>query len=163
MHIFKYIEWDCSDADLIVYSDASLTGLGFTVPMQCLGFCASTPSDCPSLTIFYYEALAIASTILWVSSLSPRVKKILVYTDSLNCVEMFNMLSPQEGYNDIPLFTVRILISSNISLYVFHIPGHDNTIVDALSCHLPAAAIALLPRLRVHHFQPPHVMLGFQE
>ena len=67
--------------------------------------------------------------------------------DSLNCIEMFNTLSAQEGYNDILLFTVHILISSNISLHVFHIPGHDNMIADALSHHLPAAAVALLPEL----------------
>ena len=76
VHILESIEWDHSDADLIVYSDVSLTGLGFVVPTQRLGFCTSTPSDFPSPTIFYYEALAIASTILWVSGLSPRVKKI---------------------------------------------------------------------------------------
>ena len=90
-----------------------------------IGFCASVPNDSITPTIFFYEALAIASAVLWASGLEPRIKWLLIYTDSLNCVDMFNTLSAKEGYNNILLFVVRILMSSKISLRVFHIPGPD--------------------------------------
>src|SRR5882724_11805291 len=67
IHILDAIEWDSSDADLIVYSDASLNGLGFCIPDQLLGFCASTPDECPHPTIFYFRSLMIMLAILWAS------------------------------------------------------------------------------------------------
>jgi len=38
-----------------------------------------------------------------------------------------------EEYNGIIFFTVEILLLMNISLCVFHIPGMENTVADALS------------------------------
>jgi len=46
IHMLNTIEWDSSHADLIVYSDTSLNGLGFCVPNRLLGFCASTLNKC---------------------------------------------------------------------------------------------------------------------
>ena len=58
---------------------------------------------------------------------------------------------------------VCILISTSISLQVFHIPGTDNSVTDALSWHLPETAITLSPGLQVNLFQPPCDALGWQE
>jgi len=38
VHMLDAIEWDASDADLIIYSHASLNGLGFYTPDRYLGF-----------------------------------------------------------------------------------------------------------------------------
>src|SRR5882724_6806699 len=143
--------------------DMSLTGLGFTAPTLKLGFFSSIPAHSPLTTIFYFEALAIASAILWASGLEPGIRRLLIFTDSLNCVDMFNSLRAQEGYNDILLFVVQILISSKISLRVFHIPGTDNCIADALSRHLFNMALTLSPGLNIHHFQPPCDTMGLAE
>ena len=97
------------------------------------------------LDIFYYEALAITSAVLWASSITPCIQWLLIYIDSLNCVEIFNSLHVQDGYNNIILFMVHILISMNISLFVFHIPTSDNSVIDALSHHLPSTTVALSP------------------
>src|SRR5882672_10125845 len=134
---------------------ASLTGLSFAAPKLHLGFCASIPTLSPLTTIFYFEALAIASAILWASGLVPPIPWLLIFTDSLNCINMFNTLHAHEGYNDILLFTIHILISSKISLCVFHIPSTDNIVADALSHHLLGTALTLSPGLNIHHFQPP--------
>jgi len=163
IHILDAIEWDSSDADLIVYSDASLNGLGFCIPDQLLGFCASTPDECPHPTIFYFRSLMIMLAILWASGLSPLIHCLLIYSDSLDCVEMFNSLSAQEGYNELLLFSVCILMSTNILLCIFHIPGADNVIADALSHHLLGSTAQLLPGLQIHHFQPPCIALGRTE
>src|SRR5882724_1504461 len=93
--------------------------------------------------IFYFKALAIMSAILWASGLSPPIHHLLIYLDSLNCVEMFNSLSTQDGYKKLLLFSVCILMSINISLHMFHIPGADNIITDALSHHLLGSAAQL--------------------
>ena len=135
-------------------------GLGFVIPEKCLGFYASTPTDLLHPTIFYFEALTIASAVLWASKLTPPAHHLLIYMDSLNCINIFNTLSAHDRFNDVLLFTMHILISYNISLHVLHIPGDDNTIADTLSWHLPHMALALLPKLWIHHFQPPRIMLG---
>jgi len=75
---------------------------------------------------------------------------------------MFNSLRAQMGYNEILLFVMRILITSGISLCVFHVPGADNLTADALSCNLPGAALSSLPNLHIHLFQPPCEALGLQ-
>jgi len=157
------IEWDHSDADIIIYSDASLTGLGFTAPSKLIGFCASVPNDEPVSTIFYFEALAIASAILWASGITPPICHLLLYTDSLNCMEIFNSLHMLTGYNNILLLTVHILISMNISLWVFHIPGLDNMVANTLSHHFPNTTSALSPGLHINLFNPPHYVLGWPE
>jgi len=154
------VEWDASDADLIIYTDTSLIGLGFTTPHHLIGFWASIPTNSHLSTIFYYKALVIASAILWATGLVPPINCLLIYLDSLNYIDMFNSLHAQEGYNKILLFTVCILMSSKISLHVFHIPGADNTVADALSHQLLETAVTLLPGLKIHHFQPPHNALG---
>ena len=127
------MEWVQLDANLIIYSDMSISGLGFTAPSKLIGFCTSVLNNSLTPTIFFYEALAITFAVLWVSGLEPHIKWVLIYTDSLNCVDVFNMLSTKEGYNNILLFIVCILMSSKISLCMFHIPGPNNIIADALS------------------------------
>jgi len=133
IHVLDAEEWDHTDANLTIYTDESLMGLGFVIPEKCLGFYASTPTDLLHPTIFYFEALTIASAVLWASKLTPPAHHLLIYMDSLNCINIFNTLSAHDRYNDVLLFTMHILISYNISLHVFHIPGHDNTIADTLS------------------------------
>jgi len=160
VHMLDAVEWDASDMDLIIYTDVSLTGLGFTAPHRLIGFCASMPANKLLATIFYYEALAIASAILWATGLRPSVNHLLIYTNSLNCIDMFNSLHAQEGYSDILLFTVCMIISTKISLRIFHIPGTDNAVANALSQQLLATTINLLPGLKIHHFQPPCEVLG---
>ena len=120
------------------------------------------PSDTCLQTIFFFESLCVASVVLWASSIEPQVHRLLVFTDSLNRIEMFNTLKALPGYNDILLFVMRILITMGISLRVFHIPGADNITADALLHNLPGAATASLPGLRIHLFQPPRDALGQQ-
>jgi len=97
---------------------------------------------------------------LWASGLEPKVNWLLIFMESLNCVEIFNSLRAQEGYNDILLFVMQLLIKTKISLRVFHIPGTDNITAYALSCNLPGTASSSLPGLRIHLFQPPYEVLG---
>ena len=110
IHVLDAEEWDQTYANLTIYTDTSLMGLGFVIPERCLGFCASTPTDLLHPMIFYFKALAITSAVLWASGLTPPAHCLLIYTDSLNCVDIFNTLSAHDKYNDILLFIMRILI-----------------------------------------------------
>ena len=160
IHLLDAVEWTKPDADLVIYCDVSLNVLGFIAPSLKLGFYASTPADSPLKTIFYFEALSICSAALWASGLDHPLNHLLIFTDSLNCVEMFNSLSTLEGYNKILFFVMRILITMKISLCVFHFPSADNVVADTLSQNLLGAAVSSLPGLQVHIFEPPRSMLG---
>ena len=75
-------------------------------------------------------------------------------------MEMFNSLQSTDGYTELLLFAMRILLNSGIALHVFHIPGTENFIADALSCQLLATIASYLLSLQVHLFQPPRGALG---
>jgi len=49
----------------------------------------------------------------------------------MNTVEMFNSLKAQQGYNELLMLAVGLLIPSSISLHVFHVAGTENTVADA--------------------------------
>jgi len=53
--------------------------------------------------------------------------------DSMNTVKNFNSLKAEQGYNELLMHAVGLLILSSISLHVFHIAGTENTVADALS------------------------------
>ena len=80
------------------------------------------------------------------------LRRLLIFTDSLNTVKMFNSLWSTDGYTELLLFTMHILLNSRIALCVFHIPGADNFVADALSHQLLTTAVSYLPGLQVHLF-----------
>ena len=75
-------------------------------------------------------------------------------------MEMFNSLQSTDGYTELLLFAMRILLNSGSALHVFHIPGTENFIADALSCQLLTTTVSYLPGLQVHLFQPSRGTLG---
>ena len=107
-----------------------------------LGFHTLTLDYLPPQTILYCEALCICTAMLWDSGLDCPAHW-LVFTDSLNCVEMFNSLSAQEGYNELLLFMMRILITMNILLHVsmfLGLQGNHRCIVSQ-----PASSVSSIP------------------
>ena len=161
IHIIDAVEWGVRNADRVIHCDASLSGLGFVDLNTQIGFYATIPPDALLNTIFFYEALCVISAILWASELLHVPRRLLVFTDSLNTVEMFNSLRSTDSYTELLLFAMCILLTLTlITLCVFHIPGTDNFIADALSCQLLATAASYLLGLQVHLFQPPCSMLG---
>jgi hypothetical protein len=78
----------------------------------------------------------------------------------MNTVDMFHSLKAHASYNHLLLFAVRLLLPQTTSLRVFHIPGLDNTVADAVSRGLFHVASALHPALRISHFKPPWDAMG---
>ncbi|KAF8573783.1 hypothetical protein K439DRAFT_1374373, partial [Ramaria rubella] len=130
------LEWHPKQADLIIYCDACMTGLGFYIPSLNFTFYSSVPHENIVCHIFFYEALCVVSALLFAAESSSPPCCLLIYTDPMDAVEMFHSLKAREGYNAILLFAVRILIHMKISLHVFHILGAENTVADALLCRL---------------------------
>ncbi|KAF8585603.1 hypothetical protein K439DRAFT_1615876 [Ramaria rubella] len=112
VHMLESTEWTPGEADLHIFCDATLT---HTLP---------------------FIALAVVSALAWASQLASPPHRLLIHSDSLNTIEMFHSLKALEGYNDLLLYAMRILLLSRISLRVAHISGKDNTVADALSCML---------------------------
>jgi len=133
LYYFEATEWSPSDADITIYCDTSLSRLGFYCPERTVGFHADIADTAPTCTIFYNEALSILSALMWCLDAKPSPRKLTIYTDSMNTVEMFHSLSALPGYNDILLCAAGLLISSSSSLRVLHIPGTENVVADALS------------------------------
>ncbi|KAF8584387.1 hypothetical protein K439DRAFT_1346321, partial [Ramaria rubella] len=124
---------------LEIFCEATLSHMAFYCPAYHVAFCSSTPEQVPHDTIFFLEALTVVSALTWASQLEFPPHKLWIHSDSLNTVEMFHSLKANEGYNNLLLYAVRLLLLSHISLCVTHILGADNTITDTLSC-LPLEA-----------------------
>ena len=159
-HVLQSVDWDLDTADLTAYCDASLTGLGFWFPGLNTGFWSPVPEKPPKDTIFYFEALSVLSAILHSTSLGLPLNKLVIYTDNLNTVHMFNTLSALPAYNDILKNAVDQLLSdidNPIQLHVIHISGESNTIADALSRGQLHTVVDYVPHITINTFSPPRI------
>lgn len=117
----------------------------------------------PSLlgeTIFFYEAVAATSAI---DNLRQREHglKIVLYTDSLNTIDIFNSLHCSSTFNPLLLFCVDTCTNNKFDLQVLHVPGVENEVADTISRRNFGKALKLVPDLQLSMFQPPHcAMLG---
>jgi hypothetical protein len=160
VYVFKSITWHPEEADTIVYSDASLTGLGFWLPNLREGFQSHLPANPPKGTIFFFEALAVCSAIHHMPNLSPKPHRVTIYSDNENTVNIFNTLRASPDYNMILKSAVDVMIAHDLDIQVVHVAGEKNVIADALSRWKNDLAISLIPRLRISLFQPPLDVLG---
>jgi hypothetical protein len=154
------IAWGIGDAHLIIFCDTSLTGLAFYILSFSLAFYAPTPETNQARHIFFWEALAVVSAVVWATDLHYSPKRLLIFTDSMNTIDIFHSLKASEGYNALLLITMALLIDSHISLRVNHISGEKNLIADALSHALFHTAADLHHGLTVHLFSPPWDAMG---
>jgi len=157
---FDATEWSPADAEVVIYCDASLTGLGFYCPADNVAYHADISATTTQKTIFYQEALAVLSALTWALDSKSSGIRLLIYTDSMNTVEMFHSLSALPGYNDLLMHAVGLLIPSSSSLRVLHVPGAENSVADALSRGLFTIALSLHPGLVIHLFRPPPCVSG---
>ncbi len=160
---FDALDWDpIVDATVTILCDACLNGMGFWLPKIACGFVCPTP-ELPDVDeiIFFFEALCVCAAIHWVAAnLSPAMRKrVTIFTDNTNTVDIFNSLRASPTYNPILKSAVNVLISHAIDLRVLHIPGSENDVADALSRSQFSRAQSLVPRLLILPFKPPHDVL----
>ncbi|KIJ53095.1 hypothetical protein M422DRAFT_155460 [Sphaerobolus stellatus SS14] len=107
--------------------------MGFYVPSKNLGYASRIPPNPLIQNIFFYEMLTVASAVGWAAECPKVPRRLLLYTDSMNTVEMFYSMRAGEGYNGLLLFVVELLISKHISLRVCHMSGINNPVADTIS------------------------------
>ena len=165
VYLLKAITWSPDCADLTIYCDACLSGLGFWSPHEHGTAFACDRPDAPSDVednIFWYEALTVLAALEWAVSLSPQPFRVAIFTDNLTTVQMFDSFRAKIPYVDILLAAVEILIDHQVDLRVWHIPGERNIIADALSRQLFSIVAQYIPHLKVNTFQPPRVTSGLR-
>ena len=160
--LLHQIHWDTSSADLTIYCDACLEGMGFWLPDKCVGYYSPVPDLTTEEHIFYYEALCVLSAIHHVTDFlnAPPASKILIYTDNDNTVSIFNTLRCLPHYNPILIDAADVCITSSIHLRVVHIPGELNSVADAISRNNFALARQYAPNIIISPFLPPRLLLG---
>jgi hypothetical protein len=153
VQILESLVWSVDLADLVIYCDACPDGLGFWVPAENSGFYASSPFGEPP-TIFYLEALCVLNALLFATQRMDPPRKLLLYTDNQNTVDIFSTLRCLPDYNGIVICSVDLRISARVDLRVLHVAGEDNIVADALSRADFTRALAVRPGLTLTQFQP---------
>jgi hypothetical protein len=116
LFLLNSLAWSRSDADLTIFCDASLEGMGFYVPTLNATF-YSPITDCPPLLhIFFSEALCVVSALAFAITMPSPPRRLLIYSDSVNTVDMFHSLKAHALYNHLLLFAVRLLLPHTTSL-----------------------------------------------
>ena len=118
MYLLCSLDWNQDDADLVIYCDACLEGMGYWYPFisEPTAYYSPIPHNIPSLYIFYYEALCILSALLHGSYILPSLSQILIYSDNTNTVDIFHTLHALPAYNYILQLAVDVLLETDYQL-----------------------------------------------
>jgi len=150
--------WDDQEADMVVWSDACLWGLGFCYSGN--GFAYEIRPLSVPVDIFFLELIAIMSAVSHVASFHQPPRRLLLFSDSLNSVCVLSTLSASEELHNTPLCAILgIILTMGIDLRVCHIAGVENIHADLLSHLLIADYQILYPSHRVRSFAPPRELL----
>jgi len=160
VHLIEDPDWDQAAADVVLFADACLSGLGFFYLRDLRGYQCAIDYGAPKETILFFEALAVCSALLHALDSFSAAHKVMIYTDNTNTVNIFHTLRALPPYNPILRIAVDALSTHNCSLRVVHIAGEDNVIADHLSRLDNEQARAACPGLSISTFQPPRVPLG---
>jgi hypothetical protein len=155
IRLLSSVSWDAEDADETVFCDACMQGLAFWYPNRRQGFYSMVPISPAREIIFFYEALAVTSAIDDLRQKGTTYSKIIIYTDSMNTVDIFNSLRCQSEFNPLLRFCIDIFLRKQLNVRVLHIPGEKNEVADAISRHDFTKASKLAPGLQIFEFQPP--------
>jgi len=119
-----------------------------------------TKAGLPDCWYIFLEMVAILSAIHHVANFSRPPRQVLIYTDSLDSVAVFNTLSTSQPlHNSVPLRVAGIILWSGLDLHIRHIKGKKNIWADLLSQLLVDDYHLKFPADRVCMFGPPHELL----
>jgi len=147
--------WPDEEANATVWTDANLKdALAFSYSNN--GFIYQL-KPCPSsfkIDIFFLKLIAILSAIHHLACLSHPPRCLLLFTDSLDSVVVFDSLSAAEHlHNGVLLAMAKVILQSSIDLRVHHIRGKENIRADLLS-HL---LLTIIDSLKTASTLSPHL------
>ena len=161
VHFLNEGLWPDEEADAMIWTDANLK--------DALAFSYSNNSfvyqlkPCPSsfkVNIFFLELIAILSAVHHLACLPHPPQRLLLFTDSLDSVVVFDSLSAAEHlHNGILLAMVKVILQSGIDLRVRHIRGKENIQANLLSRLLFDEYHHQFPQDHIHTFSPPQELL----
>ncbi|KAJ3897304.1 hypothetical protein F5879DRAFT_778856, partial [Lentinula edodes] len=106
--------------------------------------------------IFFRELLSILCLFHHIASKPSPPQHVLIYSDSLDSVQVLNSLSTRESsHNSILLAIAAIVLKTGIDIRVRHIAGKSNIRADLLSRLLLDDYKLQFPSERVRLFEPP--------
>jgi ribonuclease HI len=129
----KFLEDWGKRGDFVNYVDACPSGLGLWIPSLRQGLQATNLSREVARGIQYLEAFAIVAALDYAAR-RYRPTNLVIFSDSESSVKMFDSLNTQDEYrNGLVTAFVDIVGQHGIWCRVFHIPGEENKMADALS------------------------------
>lgn len=161
--LMEVSDWKIGQADLRIWTDASGVGMGYWCTEEYVGYQAERRDlDFPQSkgTIFYFEALTVVSALEWACARPTRPRRVVIFCDNTNTVDIFNSLRTVQPYNDILFYAVQLRRHYNVDLRVIWIAGEDNPVADGISRFDLATIHRHAPGLPIHPFQPPRLPLG---
>ncbi|KAH8919586.1 hypothetical protein BT69DRAFT_1352992 [Atractiella rhizophila] len=153
-------DWSGNKADLLGYCDACPRGVGFWFPQLNIGF--QGQFNVPfNVDIFLAESLAVLHALRF--SIARGHRRIVLFTDSMNSVDLFSLHSPPLSLAKVFRNAVLLLAQHpEVDLRVLHVPGEENYIADALSRNREVVR-CYLPNLIITPFEPPTEELRGEE
>ena len=124
-----------------------------------MAFQCPIPGSAPKDVIFYFEALAVCSAVHLATNY-PGARRLIVKTDNMNTFNIFRSMAASPDYNLVLRSAVDVMLSHNLDLRVFHIPGKLNVIADLVSRYKNDRARLICPGLDIRPFTPPQDALG---
>ncbi|KNZ72388.1 hypothetical protein J132_03479 [Termitomyces sp. J132] len=155
------MRWHNSAADMVIWTDASLKlGMAFVYAGNGFAYQMAPEETSTKIDIFFLELIAILSAIFHVASFSQPPRRLLIFTDSLDSVVVFNSLGASKSlHNSVVWAVAGIILQTGIDLKVCHIAGKDNIRADLLSQLLFNEYRRKFPADRVRQFEPPRGLL----
>ena len=165
IYFLRSISWssgDHSTSILRVYCDTSPFALGIWYPSLHLGLQAPAHETFAQHggSIFYLKSLCVCAAILDAASRLSAGQCLGVFTDNINTVQLFNLLSALPAFNWMLIQVAALVLRQELDFWVFHVPGVHNVVADALSRLQNAQLVELNPELTISTFQPPRPALG---
>lgn len=161
VHFVNATHWDDREANLVLWTDASLRlGLGFVYAHQGFAYSISPSNAKEKIDIFFLELVAILSAVHHIALFPHPPKKVLLWTDSLDSVAAYSSLRASESmHNSVLLALAGILLETGIDLRIRHIAGKENIRADLLSRLMIDEFHRRFPSESVRIFSPPRDLL----
>jgi hypothetical protein len=164
IHFLKSVKWDprhVESGTLTVFTDVSPIVMAYFIPSLKLAFQCPIPPGAASENIFFFEALAVCSVFHFAEfSLPASPRRLVIYSDNTNSVNIFNSLCAIAPYNQLLISAMNIVLDHKIDYRVLHVRGLDNPIADTVSRLRNDLAVRLCSGLVIHPFEPPRDALG---
>lgn len=131
--LLEAVAWHLDEANLDIYTDALLTGMGFRCEQLHAALYCDKLLSTSSAHIFFYKAFTVVCALHWACRHTNGVAHcIVIHTDNSNTVNVFNSLHAQGVYKELLKFAVNELMRYEVDLRVVCILGDYNIVADAL-------------------------------